>query len=80
MQCHLEALSFSRTDAGVLTRQRLLSHKATGQGGMQTWSRTVVVRRTPQTAVYGHSTNSWPIGPLRTGDWTEAPQRTVETC
>lgn len=72
-QCHLEALSLSRADAGVLARQRLLSCRATGQVGRQTWSGTVVVRRTLQTAVDGHSTSGWSVCSLWTGDWSEAP-------
>lgn len=77
--CHLEALSLSRADAGVLTGQRLLGHWATEQGRGQTRSGTVVVRRTLDTAVYGLSTRSGAVRPLRTGDWTNATQWTVET-
>jgi len=76
---HLKNLPLSWAGACVLARKRLLSHRTTGQGGIQPWSRAVVLRRTLQTSVYGHSSNSWPICPLRTGDWTEAAQRTVET-
>lgn len=77
--CHLEPLPLSWADARVLTRHRLLRHWATREGGSQAWSGTVVVRRTADTAVNGHSSSSRPIGSLRTRDWSEAPQRTVET-
>lgn len=78
-RCHLEPLPFFWADARVLTRHRLLSHWATREGGSQAWSGTVVVRRTADTAVNGHSSSRRPIGSLRTRDWSEAPQRTVET-
>lgn len=77
--CHLENLSLSQTNAGVLTRERLLSLRTTVQGGGQAWSRTEVLSRTLETAVDGRCTRSWPIGSSGTRDWNEVPQRAVET-
>lgn len=78
-ESHLETLSLSRTHAGVLTRQRLLSLWSTGQRRSQTRSGTVVLRGTLETADYGLSASSRAVCPLRTGDWSDMTQWTVET-
>lgn len=79
MKAYLKVLSFALTGARLLTRQRLVSLGTTSSWGRQSWFRTIVVKRTLQAAVYRHSGNHWSIGTLRTGDWSEALQRTVET-